>query len=164
LRATASTGRRKGLASFNFFNERIVDWQKRYCAVLKVDGGVGVGGVGVPLEKVEVEAGGGVAECAKEDLSASECILGLLAGGGLSSSSSMGVVYDVEGSLDPMVAMEEEAGMLGVVTGDSVCGSLITTSPFGNRDTGSSVMLTSSRCVGESWVALGRWVGTEAEG
>jgi len=63
LRATASTGRRKGLASFNFFNERTVDWQKRYCAVLRVDETGGVGGTGVPLDKtVGVEAGGGVAD------------------------------------------------------------------------------------------------------
>jgi hypothetical protein len=62
LSATGSTGRRKGEASFTFFKLRMVDWQKRNCALLRVDGGGVGGGIGVPAIETAAEAGGGVAD------------------------------------------------------------------------------------------------------
>jgi hypothetical protein len=65
-----STGRRKGIASFDFFRLRTVDWQKRNWAILSVvaleELGIGV----VPLVAVVLvgraelaaDAGGGVAD------------------------------------------------------------------------------------------------------
>ncbi len=66
LRATASTGRKNGLASFIFFSERIVDRLKRNWAFDNVEGqGVGGAGVvvggGVPALDA-TDAGGGVAD------------------------------------------------------------------------------------------------------
>jgi hypothetical protein len=64
-----------------------------------------------------------------------------------------------------MVAVEEVAGMPGVVTGVSTWGSPITTSPFDNGSTGSSAMRTSSRSspAGGGGVPLGAWVEIDAE-
>ena len=72
LRATGSTGRRKGPASFNFFRDRTVDWQNRYCATVRVDSSdeaevegsetgfvVGGGGTGAARFEIVAEGGGG---------------------------------------------------------------------------------------------------------
>ena len=76
MRITGSTGRRKGLASFSFLSVRIVDWQNFHCLASKDGGEVGTG-------VVAVDGGGGVADVfTTEALSASECTLGRLAGGG----------------------------------------------------------------------------------
>lgn len=59
FKAIGSTGRRKGVASFCFFNWRTVPRQKRYCGRLKVDESVD-GGV---LESdTAVDGGGGLAD------------------------------------------------------------------------------------------------------
>lgn len=109
-RATGSTGLRKGTASFIFFNVRTVDVQKRHCATDNVvgpvysdarlpfvGGGDAEAGGGVPVFRTQWEGistpitahrKDEVLTFASDALSASEYFLALLAGGGLSWSSS----------------------------------------------------------------------------
>ena len=67
LSPMTSTGRKKGAASFCFFNDRIVDWQNRNCAMLRFDGPAGEfddGGVSTAstIDIAADEGGGGAAE------------------------------------------------------------------------------------------------------
>jgi hypothetical protein len=65
LSPMTSTGRKKGAASFCFFNDRIVDWQNRNCAMLRFDGPAGElddGGVStVSTIDIAADEGGGEA-------------------------------------------------------------------------------------------------------
>jgi hypothetical protein len=60
---------------------------------------------------------------ARDALSASECILGRFAGGGLTTESSslgqesFGVVYDVETGFDSMVILDDDPARAGARSG-----------------------------------------------
>jgi hypothetical protein len=111
----------------------MVDWQKRYWAGVKVEGG---GGTGVAPFEVMAEGGGGECECVLEAISASEWTRGRFAGGGLSSSmssgGSLGVVYVDVPFTEPRKLDEAASCMPGVVAG--VLTSPSVTSPMETSD------------------------------
>lgn len=81
LSATGSTGRRKGAASLSFFRLRMVDWQKRSWAVVKVEG------------PVEEDEWGGTDEGGREDGGAA-AVAALEGGTGLGAAEAGGGVAD----------------------------------------------------------------------